>query len=318
MTETVVITTDELEPAVRLRAGFTDAGFAVELLTSGERLSDAVGEPVLLLLTGGLHESRATGLIHAAHAHGRLPIIGLAEATESIGREACQRLGISECFAKPIDIDEVVLIGRRLIERERLRELTGIVGETDVMEEVLERVVQIASVDSTVLIQGESGTGKELVARGHPCAARGDATGRSSRSTAPRSPRRCWRASSSATRRARSPAPSAPRKGLFELATAAPSSSTRSARCRSPRRPSCCACSRARVSEDVTTEQRQFYFFLAIAPAPDFSDQRQKSRQTLFLKAFRNHFLVARPGLHRVPVCRFLLDHESVSGDCQI
>jgi DNA-binding NtrC family response regulator len=34
------------------------------------------------------------------------------------------------------------------------------------MEEVLERVVQIAPVGSTVLIQGESGTGKELVARG--------------------------------------------------------------------------------------------------------------------------------------------------------
>jgi transcriptional regulator with PAS, ATPase and Fis domain len=32
------------------------------------------------------------------------------------------------------------------------------------MEEVLERVVQIASVDSTVLIQGESGTGKEIIA----------------------------------------------------------------------------------------------------------------------------------------------------------
>jgi DNA-binding NtrC family response regulator len=34
------------------------------------------------------------------------------------------------------------------------------------MEEVLERIVQIAPVNSTVLILGESGTGKELVARG--------------------------------------------------------------------------------------------------------------------------------------------------------
>jgi DNA-binding NtrC family response regulator len=166
MAETVVITTDDLEPAVRLRAAFSEAGFAAELLTPGERLADAIGEPVLLVLSGGLYGSRATGLIRAARAHGRLPIIGLAEPEEPVGREACQRLGVSECFAKPIDVDEVVLIGRRLIEREQLREMTGIVGETDVMEEVLERVVQIASVDSTVLIQGESGTGKELVARG--------------------------------------------------------------------------------------------------------------------------------------------------------
>ncbi|HVH12513.1 MAG TPA: sigma 54-interacting transcriptional regulator, partial [Longimicrobium sp.] len=88
-------------------------------------------------------------------------------------------MGISECFPKPIDVEEVALVGRRLIQREELREITGIVGETDPMEEVLERVVQIAPVASTVLVLGESGTGKELVARGE-------------------------RASSSATRRARS------------------------------------------------------------------------------------------------------------------
>jgi transcriptional regulator with PAS, ATPase and Fis domain len=53
-----------------------------------------------------------------------------------------------------------------LIERRELQKITGIVGETDAMREVLERVIQIAPVDSTVLVTGESGTGKELVARG--------------------------------------------------------------------------------------------------------------------------------------------------------
>jgi transcriptional regulator with PAS, ATPase and Fis domain len=47
-----------------------------------------------------------------------------------------------------------------------LRRVTGIVGETDGMHQVLERVVQIAPVAATVLVTGESGTGKELVARG--------------------------------------------------------------------------------------------------------------------------------------------------------
>ncbi len=63
-------------------------------------------------------------------------------------------------------IGDVILLGSRLIERRRLQRLTGIVGETDAMSEVLERVVQIAPVESTVLVTGESGTGKELVARG--------------------------------------------------------------------------------------------------------------------------------------------------------
>lgn len=162
----VVITVEDLEPAVRIRAGFDAAGFAAELLTAGEALGDARGEPSLLVLTGGLRERRAATLLATARENGRLPIIGLLEATETATREWCRQAGLSECMVKPVDVDEVVLVGRRLIERERLRELTGIVGDTEAMEEVLERVVQIAPVDSTVLIQGESGTGKELIARG--------------------------------------------------------------------------------------------------------------------------------------------------------
>jgi DNA-binding NtrC family response regulator len=166
MKETVVVTTDDLEPAVRLRGGFEEAGLAVELLTAGESLADVRGEPVLLVLTGALRERRAQSLAAAARQRGGTPVLGLLESGEAVTRQRCRELGVTECFGKPIDVEEVVLVGRRLVERQRLREITGIVGDTDVMEEVLERVVQIASVDSTVLIQGESGTGKELVARG--------------------------------------------------------------------------------------------------------------------------------------------------------
>jgi DNA-binding NtrC family response regulator len=166
VSELVVVTTEDLEPAVRLRAAFEEAGYTVELLTAGESLQDVRGEPALLVITGGLHERRAAALIRAAQRQDHLPVVGLLEPGERVGRDSCRKLGLAECLAKPVDIDEVVLVGRRLIERERLREITGIVGETEAMEEVLERVVQIAGVDSTVLIQGESGTGKELVARG--------------------------------------------------------------------------------------------------------------------------------------------------------
>jgi len=166
LAEVVLITADDLEPAVRLRAAFEEDGLRVELLTSGETVADALGEPLLLVITGGLRERRARQLIAQARERGRVPIIGLTEPTEPSGREVCRQLGISECFAKPIDAGEVAMVGRRLVQREELREITGIVGDTEEMEGVLERVVQIAPVNSTVLILGESGTGKELVARG--------------------------------------------------------------------------------------------------------------------------------------------------------
>jgi DNA-binding NtrC family response regulator len=166
LADTVVITTEDLEPAVRLRAAFEQSGVRTELLASGESLADAAGEPVLLIVTGGLRERRAASLIRQARERGRVPVIGLTEPTEPTGRPLCRELGLADCFPKPIDAEEVALVGRRLIQREELRGIVGIVGETEAMEEVLERVVQIAPVHSTVLVLGESGTGKELVARG--------------------------------------------------------------------------------------------------------------------------------------------------------
>jgi DNA-binding NtrC family response regulator len=163
--ERVLITTVDLEPAVRLRDAFEEAGFAVELLTPGEHIAD-VPDPKLLIFTGGLEEKQARRLAREAADYDRLPVIALVDAPAQATQDLRFRLGVSEFVLKPIDPADVALIGRRLIERQHLRAVTGIVGETDVMREAMERVVQIAPVNSTVLITGESGTGKERIARG--------------------------------------------------------------------------------------------------------------------------------------------------------
>jgi DNA-binding NtrC family response regulator len=165
MAERVLITTADLEPAVRLRHAFEDDGFSVELLTPGEHIGD-VPDPALLVLTGALQEKQARRLAGEARDQDHLPVIALLEPSEKSDTELQWRLGISEAFTKPVDAADVTVVGRRLIERRRLRKLIGIVGETHAMREALERVVQTAPVNSTVLITGESGTGKERIARG--------------------------------------------------------------------------------------------------------------------------------------------------------
>ena len=162
MAETVLVTTHDLPLAGKLRDGFRHAGYRVELFTPGEQV-DGVEDPVLLVFTGGTgtpaarrHEEQAS--------HLGLPVFAVVAPGHADAKAAVSTTATA--FRAPADAEEIVLVGTRAIERKRLRRATGIVGETDAMVEVMERIVQIAPVDATVLITGESGTGKELVARG--------------------------------------------------------------------------------------------------------------------------------------------------------
>jgi len=157
----VLISTHDLPKAGALRTGFEDAGYATDLVTPDERLKVDDGAALLLLTGaptdgGGALARQATDVLH-------VPIFAFVEDDSAVpGRIA----GFEEVFPASASVADVVLLGVRAIERKRLRDFTGIVGQTDAMRQVLERVVQIAPVASTVLVTGESGTGKELVARG--------------------------------------------------------------------------------------------------------------------------------------------------------
>ena len=52
-----------------------------------------------------------------------------------------------------------------MIDLDRIRKISGLIGYSEAIEQVLEMMGQIAPVDISVLITGESGTGKEIVAR---------------------------------------------------------------------------------------------------------------------------------------------------------
>ncbi len=161
----VLISTHHLPAAGRLREAFRASGYRVDLVTPSEDLSET-REPVLLVVTASAPEAepllrQTVGL--------DLPALVVSPERE-LEPEAASNLqptsGVLEAFGPRALPDEVALVGRRIVERRRLQRETGIIGETEAMHEVLERVVQIAPVASTVLVTGESGTGKELVARG--------------------------------------------------------------------------------------------------------------------------------------------------------
>jgi two-component system NtrC family response regulator len=91
---------------------------------------------------------------------------------------ASMKEGAMDYLTKPIDLDELLLMLQKVIERSHLirenKELraqlqerykfTNIVYGSPKMEEVMGLVARVASSQATILIRGESGTGKELIA----------------------------------------------------------------------------------------------------------------------------------------------------------
>ncbi len=166
MADRVLITTDDLEQAVRVNASLEQAGFDTAMVSSLDDVRQSVRgrQPDAIILTGGLHESTAQRLLAAAREHA-VSTLGLVEATDEDPNQIGRELGLTELMVKPADPAEVTATVRRLIERRRLQQRTGILGESAPIQEVLVKIEQMAPVTSTVLIEGESGTGKELVAR---------------------------------------------------------------------------------------------------------------------------------------------------------
>ncbi len=162
----VAILMTDVEPAVRLNAALEAQGVATVTISP---MDDVRGDlrrarPTVLVLTGALLDNANIALVRHL-LWDNVAVIGFTDVTDPLMLERLRDVGYAEMWPKPVVIDDVVDSIRRRLERRRLAEATGLVGESAAIREVLVKVEQIAPVTSTVLIEGESGTGKELVAR---------------------------------------------------------------------------------------------------------------------------------------------------------
>ncbi|HEX8717588.1 MAG TPA: sigma-54 dependent transcriptional regulator [Gemmatimonadaceae bacterium] len=162
----VLITLADVEPAVRLNAKLEAAGLETALVSPMDDVPSAIRreKPDVIVLTGGLADPVNVHLVKRQLWDGA-SVVGLADVDEPGLHERLRALGFVEVYSKPVDLDEVFSGVRRILERRRLAEDTGLIGESEAMREVMVKIEQMAPVSSTVLIEGESGTGKELVAR---------------------------------------------------------------------------------------------------------------------------------------------------------
>lgn len=162
----VAVLLTDVEPAVRLNAALEARGLTVALISPLDDVRGSLrrARPGVVVLTGALLDGPNRQLVQEM-LWLDVSVIGLTDVTDDVLNERMRAAGYAELFAKPVEIDELAEAVTRRLERRALADMTGLIGESDAIREVMVKIEQIAPVTSTVLIEGESGSGKELVAR---------------------------------------------------------------------------------------------------------------------------------------------------------
>jgi DNA-binding NtrC family response regulator len=162
----VVLLLTDVEPAVRLNAALESSGVQTTLVSPMDDVRREItrAEPGVVVFTGALLDAINLAMVRDLVWADTI-VVGLVDVLDPVLADRLRAAGYSELFTKPIVVDDVAAGIRRLLERQRLAALTGLIGDSAPIREVLVKLAQMAPVSSTVLIEGESGTGKELVAR---------------------------------------------------------------------------------------------------------------------------------------------------------
>ncbi|AKI99178.1 two-component system response regulator HydG [Archangium gephyra] len=178
----VLVVDDHVEMARLLADHLTDAGYTVDVATSGQEALAAVNGRVLDAVVCDLRMESVDGfdvLAGVRKVDPTLPVLimtafgGVENAVEAMRR------GATHYFTKPFRLDEVLLYVQRAIAERRLREENralrqavgdrsaygALVGRSAPMRTLYELIERVAYSHAPVLVRGESGTGKELVAR---------------------------------------------------------------------------------------------------------------------------------------------------------
>jgi two-component system response regulator HydG len=171
------------EPLMRMTVGdaLKEDGSAVSETGSGREGIDLLREGAFDIVITDLRLPDMDGIevLKASKRHSPSTMVVLMTAYGSVDTAVeAMKFGAYDYLTKPFSMDELLIMVKRLmrfkyLEEENLllreeargrRDLGGMIGKSDRMKEVFEKVRIVAQTDSTVILYGESGTGKELAA----------------------------------------------------------------------------------------------------------------------------------------------------------
>jgi two-component system response regulator AtoC len=179
----ILVVDDEQALRHTISVILSDEGHQVTVATDGkdalEKLSAAPADLVLCDVRMPTMDGM-TFLERYAAGEGTALVVMMSAYGDSETAIAAMQRGAYDWIQKPFHAEELVLVVRKAMERERLRaevkrlegELStlrqsgdAIIGRSPVMRTALDLARKVARHPATVLVTGESGTGKELIAR---------------------------------------------------------------------------------------------------------------------------------------------------------
>ncbi len=178
----VLVADDEASARTALATLLRDEGFEVDPAEDGEQALARLQETAPDALVTDLQMPGLDGIQLLQRAREAIPelVVVLVTAFADVDTAVqAMRGGAEHYLTKPIQIDELLVVLDRALERRRLGRETielrarleahlsfdNIIGASPAMQEVFNVIEQVAPSKASVLVTGESGTGKELVAQ---------------------------------------------------------------------------------------------------------------------------------------------------------
>jgi DNA-binding NtrC family response regulator len=180
-TQNILLVDDEKSILFSLKAALSKEGYQVKAAENPQEALKLVEPGAFQVIISDYNMPGMNGMEFLKQVKEIDPevvfILMTAYGSEKLAIEAMKK-GAYDYFSKPFDIEEMRVIVAKACERFSLAyekksledrflakaDEDKLIGNSEALRLVKEKIEQVAKSDITVLIQGESGTGKELVA----------------------------------------------------------------------------------------------------------------------------------------------------------
>ena len=175
----VLVADDEKNTRDGIKLSLNKSAFDIDLAEDGEQALDLFKKRTHHMVITDLQMPKKDGLQLLTEIKLLSPdtiVIVITAYGDIETAVKAMQLGAFDFMAKPFDADQIeVKIGKAteklglVLENQILRQALSqsyeLVGETPVMRELRQTILNVAKTNSSVLLSGPSGTGKELIAR---------------------------------------------------------------------------------------------------------------------------------------------------------